>query len=127
MESSIVIKVKHGETQDDPNARVADDKLLDGDVVTLVDDEELQDITRQDLNPLRISITSVGLAVDHELDVAVDFTAPQLPGGKYISWLEDGLAFRFVPGQRVWVLIQVDFSMTSPKKEFFYEASEDLT
>ncbi|MCD7464770.1 Protein joka2 [Datura stramonium] len=85
MESSIVIKVKYEETLRRFNACVINEKLdlnigglrdkiiqlfnfshdaeltltyidEDGDVVTLVDDEDLQDVMRQGLNPLRISV-----------------------------------------------------------------------
>ncbi|MCD7451642.1 hypothetical protein HAX54_012904 [Datura stramonium] len=193
MESSIVIKVKYGETLRRLNARVADDKLEkrtmisaayalnDVDYIRMdfprdifrgcgVKSPKLDSRFTQDVNVLdgtvmapltpftkvwrmrnngnifwpqgtqlvwiggdrlsdafsvELQITSVGLAVDHELDVAVDFTAPQLPG-RYISYWRMALPSGQKFGQRVWVLIQVDFSMTSPKKEFFYEASEDL-
>ncbi|KAJ8563284.1 hypothetical protein K7X08_031736 [Anisodus acutangulus] len=74
---------------------------------------------------VELQITSVGLAVDHELDVAVDFTAPKLPG-RYISYWRMALPSGQKFGQRVWVLIQVDASMNLPKKEFIYEASQDL-
>ncbi|KAL3366774.1 hypothetical protein AABB24_011474 [Solanum stoloniferum] len=73
---------------------------------------------------VELQISSFGLAVDHELDVAVDFTAPKLPG-RYISYWRMALPSGEKFGQRVWVLIQVDFSMI-PKKEFFYEASQVL-
>lgn len=50
-----------------------------------------------------------GLAVENELEVAVNFVAPELPG-RYLSYwrlaLPGGLKF----GQSVWVLIQVDAS-----------------
>ncbi|KAK4370809.1 hypothetical protein RND71_010284 [Anisodus tanguticus] len=74
---------------------------------------------------VELQITSVGLAVDHELDVAVDFTAPKLPG-RYISYWRMALPSGQKFGQRVWVLIQVDASMNLPKKELIYEASQDL-
>ncbi|KAK6787754.1 hypothetical protein RDI58_016279 [Solanum bulbocastanum] len=73
---------------------------------------------------VELQISSLGLAADHELDVAVDFTAPKLPG-RYISYWRMALPSGEKFGQRVWVLIQVDFSMI-PKKEFFYEASQVL-
>ncbi|PON72285.1 PB1 domain containing protein [Parasponia andersonii] len=51
-----------------------------------------------------------GVPVESELDIAVDFIAPDLPG-RYISYWRmaspTGLKF----GQRVWVLIQVDNSL----------------
>ncbi|XAR67974.1 hypothetical protein NMG60_11002938 [Bertholletia excelsa] len=86
MESSIVIKVKHGNTLRRFNAYVNEDGKLDldiarlkekvlglfsfspsadfsltyvdedGDVVTLVDEEDLHDVMRQSLNPLRITV-----------------------------------------------------------------------
>lgn len=55
---------------------------------------------------LYLQITSAGLAVDHDLDVAVDFTAPELPG-RYISYWRLALPSGEKFGQRVWVLIQV--------------------
>ncbi|KAK4394826.1 protein JOKA2 [Sesamum angolense] len=57
-----------------------------------------------------LEIPEVGLPVDHELDIMVDFIAPELPG-QYISYWRmispSGEKF----GQRVWVLIQVDASV----------------
>lgn len=57
-----------------------------------------------------IEIPTDGVSVDGELDIAVDFTAPQLPG-RYISYWrmasQSGIKF----GQRVWVLIIVDPSL----------------
>ncbi|XP_059300000.1 protein JOKA2-like isoform X1 [Lycium ferocissimum] len=73
---------------------------------------------------VELQITSVGLAVDHELDVAVDFTAPELPG-RYISYWRMALPSGQKFGQRVWVLIKVDAAMV-PKKEFLYEAPQEL-
>ncbi|PIN14876.1 hypothetical protein CDL12_12489 [Handroanthus impetiginosus] len=54
-----------------------------------------------------LEISSAGLLVDQELDVAVDFISPELPG-RYISYwrLASPSGQKF--GQRVWVLIQVD-------------------
>ncbi|KAM3374607.1 protein JOKA2 isoform X1 [Capsicum galapagoense] len=66
---------------------------------------------------VELQITSGGLAVDHDLDVAVDFTAPELPG-RYISYWRMALPSGEKFGQRVWVLIQVDLSKNPPKKEF---------
>lgn len=53
-----------------------------------------------------LQMTTAGLAVDQELDVAVDFAAPEHPG-RYISYwrLASPSGQKF--GQRVWVLIQV--------------------
>ena len=47
-----------------------------------------------------------GVKVGDEIDVAVDFIAPELPG-RYISYwrMADSTGHKF--GQRVWVLIQV--------------------
>ncbi|XVF49322.1 hypothetical protein PTKIN_Ptkin04bG0001900 [Pterospermum kingtungense] len=57
-----------------------------------------------------IEIPADGVPVDGELDIAVDFTAPQLPG-RYISYWrmasQSGIKF----GQRIWVLIHVYDSM----------------
>ncbi|KAL0441066.1 UNVERIFIED_CONTAM: protein JOKA2 [Sesamum radiatum] len=57
-----------------------------------------------------LEIPEAGLPVDHELDIMVDFIAPELPG-QYISYWRmispSGEKF----GQRVWVLIQVDASV----------------
>ncbi|XP_071710067.1 protein JOKA2-like [Rutidosis leptorrhynchoides] len=57
-----------------------------------------------------IEIPVEGLPVDKELDVAVDFTAPELPG-RYISYWRMASPAGQKFGQRVWVLIQVDASM----------------
>ncbi|KDP31030.1 hypothetical protein JCGZ_11406 [Jatropha curcas] len=57
-----------------------------------------------------LQIPVEGIPVDGELDIAVDFVSPGLPG-RYISYWRmanpSGIKF----GQRVWVLIQVDASM----------------
>ncbi|KAL0356249.1 UNVERIFIED_CONTAM: protein JOKA2 [Sesamum radiatum] len=59
---------------------------------------------------IELEIPAAGLPVDHELDIMVDFIAPELPG-QYISYWRmvspSGQKF----GQRVWVLIQVDASV----------------
>lgn len=57
-----------------------------------------------------IEIPSDGLGVDKELDIAVDFNAPELPG-RYISYWRMASPSGQKFGQRVWVLIQVDASM----------------
>jgi len=57
-----------------------------------------------------LEIPSYGLAVDNALDVAVDFTAPELPG-RYISYWRMSSPYGQKFGQRVWVLIQVDSSL----------------
>ncbi|CAI9112746.1 OLC1v1013236C1 [Oldenlandia corymbosa var. corymbosa] len=56
-----------------------------------------------------IEIPPSGLAVDEELDVAVDFIAPGRPG-RYISYWRMASPSGQKFGQRVWVLIQVDAS-----------------
>ncbi|XWS47643.1 hypothetical protein CRYUN_Cryun13aG0001700 [Craigia yunnanensis] len=57
-----------------------------------------------------IEIPADGVPVDGELDIAVDFTAPKLPG-QYVSYWrmasQSGIKF----GQPVWVLIHVDASL----------------
>ncbi|KAK3037522.1 hypothetical protein RJ639_030330 [Escallonia herrerae] len=89
MESTIVVKVKYGETLRRFNARIVDEELEldmdglrekilglfkfspsadlsvtyideDGDVVTLADDEDLCDVVRQSLNPLRVIVNLNG-------------------------------------------------------------------
>ncbi|KAI3785804.1 hypothetical protein L1987_44929 [Smallanthus sonchifolius] len=57
-----------------------------------------------------VEIPVDGLAVDKELDIAVDFTAPELPG-RYVSYWRMSSPSGQKFGQRVWVLIQVDASM----------------
>ncbi|PSR95895.1 hypothetical protein CEY00_Acc22029 [Actinidia chinensis var. chinensis] len=57
-----------------------------------------------------LPISSYGLPVDNELNVAVDFTAPELPG-RYISYWRMSSPYGQKFGQRVWVLIQVDASL----------------
>lgn len=49
-----------------------------------------------------------GVAVGNELDIAVDFKAPEQPG-RYISYWRMGSPSGVKFGQRVWVLIQVTF------------------
>lgn len=55
---------------------------------------------------VELEIPADGLPVEKEIDIGVDFSAPELPG-RYISYwrmvLPSGQKF----GQRVWVLIQV--------------------
>lgn len=46
------------------------------------------------------------MPVEGELDIAVDFTAPELPG-RYISYWRMVSPWGVKFGQRVWVLIQV--------------------
>lgn len=51
-------------------------------------------------------IPAAGVLMDQELDVAVDFISPQLPG-RYISYWRMASPSGPKFGQRVWVLIQV--------------------
>ncbi|KAI3777625.1 hypothetical protein L1987_47425 [Smallanthus sonchifolius] len=57
-----------------------------------------------------VEILVDGLSVDKEIDIAVDFTAPELPG-RYVSYWRMASPSGQTFGQRVWVLIQVDASM----------------
>ncbi|KAK2663662.1 hypothetical protein Ddye_002236 [Dipteronia dyeriana] len=59
---------------------------------------------------VEIEIPTDGLPVNGELDIAIDFTAPELPG-RYISYWRMASPFGVKFGQRVWVLIQVDASL----------------
>ncbi|GAB4860650.1 hypothetical protein Ancab_035813 [Ancistrocladus abbreviatus] len=69
-----------------------------------------------DTDSVEMQIPAEGLRVDGELDVAVDFTAPELPG-RYISYWRMASPSGHKFGQRVWVLIQVDSSL----KDFDWE------
>lgn len=51
-------------------------------------------------------IPAAGLHMDQELDVAVDFLSPELPG-RYISYWRMASPSGPKFGQRVWVQIQV--------------------
>lgn len=57
-----------------------------------------------------VEIPSSGLGVEEELDVAVDFVAPEV-AGRYISYWRMASPSGQKFGQRVWVLIQVDPSL----------------
>lgn len=57
-----------------------------------------------------LEIPEGGMAVDSEIDVAVDFVAPESPG-RYISYWRMASSSGAKFGQRVWVLIHVDASM----------------
>ncbi|KAF2293270.1 hypothetical protein GH714_040640 [Hevea brasiliensis] len=59
---------------------------------------------------VELEIPADGVPVDGELDIAVDFTSPELPG-RYISYWRMASPSGTKFGQRVWVLIQVDNSM----------------
>lgn len=74
---------------------------------------------------VELEISTAGLAVDQELDVAVDFTAPEHPG-RYISYWRLASSSRQKFGQRVWVLIQVDALLNLPKKGLVHEAFQGL-
>ncbi|GAB2289462.1 hypothetical protein Dimus_023771 [Dionaea muscipula] len=63
-----------------------------------------------DVDAVEMKLPLEGLPVDSELDVAVDFTAPELPG-RYISYWRMASPSDQMFGQRVWVLIQVDASL----------------
>ncbi|ONK58792.1 uncharacterized protein A4U43_C09F16690 [Asparagus officinalis] len=56
-----------------------------------------------------LEIPANGFPVDKELDIAVDFTAPSRPG-RYVSYWRMASLSGQQFGQRVWVLIQVDYS-----------------
>ncbi|XP_057516062.1 protein JOKA2 isoform X2 [Amaranthus tricolor] len=58
---------------------------------------------------VEIEIPVDGVSVGKEIDIAVDFVAPELPG-KYISYWRMADHSGQLFGQRVWVLIQVDES-----------------
>lgn len=53
-----------------------------------------------------LQVPADGLPVEDEVDISVDFTAPELPG-RYISYWRVVSPSGFKFGQRVWVLIQV--------------------
>ncbi|CAN4085974.1 unnamed protein product [Withania somnifera] len=74
---------------------------------------------------VELEITTASLAVGQELDVAVDFTAPEHPG-RYISYWRLALPSGQKFGQRVWVLIQVDAVLNVPKRGLVHEASQGL-
>ncbi|XAR50242.1 hypothetical protein NMG60_11004512 [Bertholletia excelsa] len=59
---------------------------------------------------VELQISVDGIPVENELDIAVDFTAPDLPG-RYISYWRMASPSGQKFGQRVWVLIQVDASV----------------
>ncbi|CAI9753971.1 unnamed protein product [Fraxinus pennsylvanica] len=65
---------------------------------------------------IEVELPAAGLPVEQELDVAVDFIAPEIPG-RYISYWRMASPTGQKFGQRVWVLIQVDASMKEPPHE----------
>ncbi|CAK8562968.1 unnamed protein product [Lathyrus sativus] len=68
-----------------------------------------------------LEVPDSGISSEMELDVAVDFIAPQSPG-RYISYWRMASLSGHKFGQRVWVLIQVDASL----KDSFYDSSQGL-
>ncbi|CAJ2664301.1 unnamed protein product [Trifolium pratense] len=74
-----------------------------------------------DLLSVELEVPDDGVPMEKELDVAVDFRAPQLPG-RYISYWRMASVSGHKFGQRVWVLIQVDDSL----KDSFYDSSQGL-
>lgn len=68
------------------------------------------------LTSVEVEIPAAGLPVEAELDVAVDFVAPELPG-RYISYWRMAAPSGQKFGQRVWVLIQVDSSIQNTSSE----------
>jgi next-to-BRCA1 protein 1 len=73
-----------------------------------------------DVTSAELEIPSTGFPIGKELDIAVEFTAPLLPG-RYISYWRMALPSGQKFGQRVWVLIQVDSSLDDkeiPKEGF---------
>ncbi|KAL0698376.1 hypothetical protein Bca4012_054498 [Brassica carinata] len=57
-----------------------------------------------------LQIPAEGAPIDSELEVKVDFVAPELPG-RYISYWRMASSSGAKFGQRVWVLIHVDASL----------------
>nr|KYP70219.1 hypothetical protein KK1_009430 [Cajanus cajan] len=68
-----------------------------------------------------LEVPEDGVPVGKELDIAVDFTAPQLPG-QYTSYWRMATRSGHKFGQRVWVSIQVDASL----KDSFYDSSQGM-
>ncbi|QCD81017.1 protein NBR1 homolog [Vigna unguiculata] len=62
-----------------------------------------------------------GVPIEKELDIAVDFIAPRIPG-RYTSYWRLATSSGHKFGQRVWVLVQVDASL----KDSFYDNSQGL-
>ncbi|XP_047329939.1 protein JOKA2 [Impatiens glandulifera] len=63
-----------------------------------------------------LQISVEGLAVGKEIDIAVDFCAPEFPG-RYISYWRLSSPSGPTFGQRVWVLIEVDAALKDPLSE----------
>ncbi|TQD72789.1 hypothetical protein C1H46_041708 [Malus baccata] len=70
---------------------------------------------------VEIEIPADGVPAENEIDIAVDFTAPESPG-RYISYWRMATSSGQKFGQRVWVLIQVDTSL----KDSFFESFQGL-
>ncbi|XP_018497983.2 protein JOKA2 isoform X1 [Pyrus x bretschneideri] len=70
---------------------------------------------------VEIEIPANGVPAENEIDIAVDFTAPESPG-RYISYWRMATSSGQKFGQRVWVLIQVDTSL----KDSFFESFQGL-
>ncbi|CAI8609859.1 unnamed protein product [Vicia faba] len=68
-----------------------------------------------------LEVPDSGVSAEMELDIAVDFIAPQSPG-RYISYWRMSSLSGHKFGQRVWVLIQVDASLM----DSFYDSYQDL-
>ncbi|KAL3618073.1 hypothetical protein CASFOL_038394 [Castilleja foliolosa] len=65
---------------------------------------------------VEVQIPAAGLMIEDELEVAVDFISPELPG-RYISYWRMALPSGQKFGQRVWVLIQVDSTLKEAPRE----------
>ncbi|XP_068305298.1 protein NBR1 homolog isoform X3 [Pyrus communis] len=70
---------------------------------------------------VEIEIPGDGVPAENEIDIAVDFTAPESPG-RYISYWRMATSSGQKFGQRVWVLIQVDTSL----KDSFFDSFQGL-
>lgn len=68
-----------------------------------------------------LEVPDSGISAEMELDIAVDFIAPQSPG-RYISYWRMASLSGHKFGQWVWVLIQVDASL----KDSFYDSFQGL-
>ncbi|XP_071902102.1 protein JOKA2-like isoform X1 [Coffea arabica] len=71
-----------------------------------------------DIFSVDTEIASAGLPVEQELDIAVDFVAPDRPG-RYISYWRMASPSGQKFGQRVWVLIHVNASSKELQQEGF--------
>ncbi|KAK6153267.1 hypothetical protein DH2020_012906 [Rehmannia glutinosa] len=65
---------------------------------------------------VEVQIPAAGLMINQELEVAVEFISPELPG-RYISYWRMASPSGQKFGQRVWVLIQVDASVKETPRE----------